>query len=100
MPTASDLIRATLDLDVERRRALLDGGADVSIRSPGRRTALHAAASAGSVDAARVLLEAGAEVDPRDWLGATPLHYAARYGRGGDLEDPDPEFRVVLFDAP
>ena len=99
MLTASDLIRAVLDLDVERVRALVDAGADVSSRSTGRRTALHAAASVGSVDAARLLLEAGAEVEPRDWMGETPLHYAARYGRGGDLMDPDPEFRVV-FDAP
>lgn len=44
---------------------------------PERKTALHAAAGAGTVDAIRALLKAGADVESRASRGHTPLSCAA-----------------------
>jgi ankyrin repeat protein len=40
------------------------------------RTALHWAASTGSIDIARLLIDQNAEVDKTDGSGWTPLHIA------------------------
>ena len=74
---------------LERVRELVAKMEEVTARSPGGRTALHAAAEEGNLEAARILLEAGIPVDVRTRDGQTPLHLTADYGRGCDLVDPD-----------
>lgn len=45
-------------------------------RKQDARTALHWAASSGSIDIARFLIDQNAEVDKPDGAGWTPLHIA------------------------
>ncbi|VDB86724.1 unnamed protein product [Peniophora sp. CBMAI 1063] len=52
----------------------------VAVRCPQGQTALHRAASAGTVDACRLLLERGALVDDADKYGHTPFHLSAQSG--------------------
>jgi len=90
-----EIIRAVRATQLGRLRELLEQGIDPDSRSRGERTALHAAAEEGILEAARLLLDAGAHVDARNWAGETPLHCVARNGRGGDLLDPDLEMRPL-----
>lgn len=88
-----ELIRAVRATQLGRLEELLAQGGDPNTRSKAGRTALHAAAEEGILEAAKLLLDAGAQVDARNWAGETPLHRAAQYGRGGHLDDPDEEMR-------
>lgn len=56
-----------------RVQALLEAGADVTVRHTDGRTALHVAAKGGFARVIDVLLEYGAEVDAVDDEGKTPL---------------------------
>ena len=59
---------------------LLQSGADVSLRSNSRTTALHYAAKNGVVDIVKLLIENGADINIVNDRGNTPLHYAAKNG--------------------
>jgi ankyrin repeat protein len=65
----------------ERIQALLALGADVNIRGPRGRTALHCAAKAGFLRVIQVLLDHGADIDVRMDDGTTPLRAALRARR-------------------
>ena len=61
-------------------RALLDAGADVSVRADDGRTPLHVAAHVSSnPEVAAALLDAGANIEARDEEGRTPLNRAAAW---------------------
>lgn len=65
-------------------RALLEEmGAQITVRDPSGKSALHLAALGGHITAVRLLINYGAKYDSRDDVGATALHWAAR---GGDME--------------
>jgi ankyrin len=72
---------AAHDGDLAAAKQLVESGANVNERSPGRggATALHAAAAFGYVETAAYLLSKGADVNARDGSGNTPLHDAACY---------------------
>ncbi|HEX5219566.1 MAG TPA: ankyrin repeat domain-containing protein [Verrucomicrobiae bacterium] len=90
MPThAQRLIHAVRTGNHARLRDLLAHSTDVDARSAAGRTALHAAAEEGDLEAARILIESGAEVNARTNNGQTPLHLAAGYGGFCDLADLD-----------
>jgi cytohesin len=61
--------------------ALLDAGADVTLRGVRSPDPLHLAAERGTLDATAVLLSAGAPVDKEDVNGATALELAVRRDR-------------------
>ena len=65
---------------------LISKGADVRLRDPSGRTALHFACARGTKDVADVLIRGGAEVNAKDKDGATPLFYAALGGHGDVIE--------------
>jgi uncharacterized protein len=97
MPTASQrLIYAVRTGNYERLAELLKQPDAVKERSEAGRTALHAAAEEGDLQAARILVEAGADVNARTRDGATPLQLAAGYGRAIDLMDADLDRRDCL----
>ncbi|KAJ1459471.1 ankyrin repeat-containing domain protein [Pelagophyceae sp. CCMP2097] len=58
--------------------ALLQRGADPTVRNSKSQTAAHAAAVGGHRNILRQLCAAGAELSDRDATGATPAHYAAQ----------------------
>ncbi|MFL6235840.1 MAG: ankyrin repeat domain-containing protein, partial [Thermoanaerobaculia bacterium] len=59
----------------------LEHGADASsLAGSERATALHIAASNGSVEIASALLEAGADISFKDKNGMTPLEVAQQFG--------------------
>jgi len=63
--------------------SLLDGGADVTLRTPervGAVTVLHWAASSGSTATIDALLDKGADINGKDGRGFTALHVAAAKG--------------------
>jgi ankyrin repeat protein len=93
-----ELIQAVRATQLERVRELLADGVDPNVRSSGGRTALHAAAEEGILEAAQLLIDAGASIEARNFSGDTPLHCAARYGRGGDLMDPDADVRPLQLE--
>ncbi len=90
MPTqAQRLIYAVRRRKNERLRQLLKKYGDVDARSSAGRTALHAAAEQGDIEATRTLMEAGADVNARMADGITPLHQAAANGGYRVLDDID-----------
>lgn len=62
--------------DVKARTLLGYADADLKIRTPANRTALHAAASRGWNRLVRRLVESGAELDVLDSNGLSPIDYA------------------------
>ncbi len=65
-----------------------------------KRTALHIAASVGSVEAAETLVELGAKVNKADIYGSTPLHAASMAGKSAVLSNRCPFIqRVQVFVA-
>ncbi|XP_056153973.1 histone-lysine N-methyltransferase EHMT2 [Lampris incognitus] len=77
-------------------RALLNRGADVTIKDKEMNVCLHWASFAGSVDIAELVLNAGCSLSSVNIHGDTPLHIASREGfldcvtlflsRGGDID--------------
>ena len=49
-------------------------------RYDGMKSALHSAASSGSLETVQLLVSRGARIDMADLMGATPLHSAALLG--------------------
>lgn len=89
MPTPSQrLIHAARNRRYDRLRQLIHRHG-VALRTAAGRTALHAAAEEGDLEAARILLDAGADVNARMNDGRTPLHQAAANGGYCDLTDQD-----------
>lgn len=64
---------------VDIYKALLEAGADVSLRNKFGETSLHLAAKAGYAECCQVLLNYNAAVSATQKLGNTPLHWAALY---------------------
>ena len=64
---------------VDIYKALLEAGADVSLRNKFGETSLHLAAKAGYAECCQVLLNYNASVSETQKLGNTPLHWAALY---------------------
>lgn len=61
----------------ELTEVLVNGGANVNLRSDGGKTALmRAAGHNGDVETLRLLLAAGAKINLRDNEGKTALYYA------------------------
>ncbi|GAB4509292.1 MAG: hypothetical protein Tsb0020_25740 [Haliangiales bacterium] len=84
-PSAPSPLRAALDFAdlgaAEMTAAtLLANGADPNAPEPDGSTALHAAASRGSVDIVEMLIRKGARVDARDRHGRDPLALAEHAG--------------------
>jgi len=70
-----DLLRAA-GAEVDARTVLGYADADLKIRTPGNRSALHAAASRGWNRVVRRLVEDGAQLDVIDTNGLSPIDYA------------------------
>jgi hypothetical protein len=83
-------IQAALGGKAEALRRMLDLGVDpttISTRNQSHGTALHHAASSGSLEAVKVLVEAGADLNRRDTIyGGTPLGWA-EYARQQQKEE-------------
>ncbi|XP_029285845.1 cyclin-dependent kinase 4 inhibitor C isoform X1 [Cottoperca gobio] len=61
--------------------ALLEAGADTSVRDPVLNlTVMHDAARAGYIDSVRMLMDHGADINLTDDVGNLPLHLAAMEG--------------------
>jgi uncharacterized protein len=75
------LMRAVAEKHPEVVRALIDGGADVRVRSKGGFTALHFAGQQGEIASAKMLLAAGADVNATTPRNGTSLVVAAASGR-------------------
>ncbi|XP_029023352.1 histone-lysine N-methyltransferase EHMT2 isoform X2 [Betta splendens] len=81
---------------VEVIKALLNRGADVTVKDKELNVCLHWAAYAGNVDIAELVLNAGCSLASVNMHGDTPLHIAAREGylecvtlflsRGADID--------------
>lgn len=81
---AFPLIEAVKASDMDKVRAILQQSTDQAIVSDEKGlTALHWAATEGSVEIVEELLSHGAIVDARSKSGLTPLHQAARKGNLG-----------------
>ena len=66
---------------VRALKALLDGGADVSLVDARGRTALHCAVYEGQTECARLLLLAGSPLEAKNTIGTSPLYTAAAYNQ-------------------
>ena len=71
--TPEGFLRAAEGDDLKALEAMLGGGMSLETTDPAGRTALHAAAGAGSVQAATFLLDRGLAIDGVDASGRTPL---------------------------
>lgn len=102
--TATPLLGAAHNGDIELTRLLLAREPDLDIKSPdndgivkngpvafGELTALHLATAAPSSDVVKQLLDGGARVDARDVRGTTPLMWAIATDR------PDPRIVRMLL---
>lgn len=81
---ASDFLDAVKAEDLDGVTAALSAGADVNELGSSTMTALHMAASRGSVDIALLLINAGAEVNAQAGSGqglVRPLHLATQFNR-------------------
>lgn len=65
---------AAADNNVDKVRALLDGGARADAKDANGYTPLHAAAEYAHLDLLRLLVERGGDVNVADADGDTPLH--------------------------
>ncbi len=59
---------------------LIDAGADLNQRFPGKRSPLHHAACNGNLTIVEHLIEAGTSLDAQDRYGLTPIFHAIRNG--------------------
>jgi ankyrin repeat protein len=83
--SATPLVEAVKQGDVQAVRALIKAGADVRVPEGDGATALHWAAYRDSSDLVRVLLDAGASAAVANDLGVTPLHLAAANGSAATM---------------
>jgi ankyrin repeat protein len=111
------LIRAAYGADVDMVRLLLEHGADATIRSGRKVSAVFAAAAVGGargrikseddiIACLELLVPAGADLGWVDDTGRTPMHMASRtnrgqvvrwlYAHGGDLYAQDDEGRTPM----
>jgi cytohesin len=77
---ANAMETATLRGQTEIVRLLIDGGFDLSNRTPAGSTYLHVAALKGQSKLVKLFLDRGADVNALDETGGTPLHSAALGG--------------------
>ena len=80
-----DIFRSTLEGQVNLVEAALSANpalAKSKDSTSDNRTALHHAASVGSLEIAQMLLNNGADVDAKDDTGFTPLIVAVAAGKG------------------
>ncbi|MCU0795447.1 MAG: ankyrin repeat domain-containing protein [Akkermansiaceae bacterium] len=99
--TPEDFLRAAEGDDLKALESMMSGGIAAGVTDAKGRSALHAAAAAGSVKAATLLLDRGVPIDLTDQSGRTPLMEAVMHAdpemvkfllrQGGDpsLKDSD-----------
>jgi len=75
--TPSPLEFAILIGNAEGVAALIEGGANVNMPTPHKKTALHKAVAVNRASIVKVLLDHGADIDYADTDGTTALHIAA-----------------------
>lgn len=78
----SPLHFATMSVNFEAAKALIESGAALERKDNAKQTPLHIAARYDSrekdnFEIAKLLLDNGAKIDVKDFQGWTPLHYAA-----------------------
>lgn len=73
---SSALMEAAIQGDSEMVEALIEGGADLDLRSKNGQTALMLAIGEGKSEIARLLIQRGADLTPADALGMTAKKYA------------------------
>jgi 26S proteasome non-ATPase regulatory subunit 10 len=81
---AAELFKAALDGQAEHVASLLKSDASLAQAKDAnadQRTALHHAASSGSLESAQALVAAGADVEAKDGMGFTPLITAVAGGK-------------------
>lgn len=91
------LVAAAAAGDAALVRRLLDEGAAVDARGPGRQTALLAAVEADDVEIARLLLDRGADINAQADNFDTPWMQAGALGRADILElmlGREPDFSI------
>ncbi len=64
--------------------SLLQYGANVNAKGPGKNTPLHRAAKYGSVEAIQLLISSGADVKAKNLFGFTPYHISGFRKGGGE----------------
>jgi ankyrin repeat protein len=82
----ANIVDAARKGDMKEIERLIAAGADVNMKGPGNRTALHYVAAWGRKEDAELLISKGADVNAKDGNGQTPLHNAAYSGRKGAVE--------------
>jgi ankyrin repeat protein len=97
---------AVLSGNLKRLTALLNLGADLSIKDKFGDTALHVAVQMDNVEAVKVMLKANADIMSRNSSGATPLHYAVGeevvtllLDAGADISARRSDGRTALHDV-
>jgi ankyrin repeat protein len=77
---AAPLHEAAKEGDLPKVNSLVEGGADVNVRTGTGATPLHFAADRGHIDVVELLISKGADVNAKTKTGFTPLHWAAARG--------------------
>ena len=77
----SPLHQAAADGDIAEVKRLIDGGADIDVKTNDGDTPLHSAAWFGQTETALALINAGADINAKENDGWTPLHIAAQEGQ-------------------
>ncbi len=72
--------------DIEKVKALINGGADINARWSRFGTPLRTAAAGDQKDVAELLIANGADVSIKDGNGRTPLFWAVQNGRSNMVE--------------
>jgi ankyrin repeat protein len=74
--TSGEVIAAAAKNDLAKLKKAIEAGTNLDTSDHDGRTALHAAAAAGHLDAVRLLLDAHAHPALQDTMGLTPLFMA------------------------
>ncbi len=77
---AAPLHEAAKEGDLAKVNRLIEGGADVNVRTGNGATPLHFAADRGHIDVVELLISKGADINAETKRGFTPLHWAAISG--------------------
>lgn len=77
----SPLHFATMFVNFDAAKALIESGAGLERKDIEKQTPLHIAARYDCLEIAKLLLDNGAKIDVQDFQGWTPLHYAANAKR-------------------